>query len=487
MTGRLVMKFGGTSVGSAAAVRQVAGIVQDARQKWSEVVVVTSALSGVTDRLIECARRASHGDLAYTLTARADLEERHITLLLETATPAMRPAALSAVRSRLDELEALCGAVSVLHEVTPRTLDAVASLGERMSAPVLAAAISSAGVPSTALDAATDRLIITDDHYNNAQPDMAATTANIQARMLPLMQAGQVPVVTGFIGATPGGEITTLGRGGSDYSASILGVALAAAEVWIWTDVDGVMTADPRWVADAHTLPELTYREVAELAHYGAKVLQPRSIHPVIRAGIPVRVCNTFNPTHPGTRLVEKEAANGHGVIKSIAVLRCLYLVIVAGRGMIGVPGIAGRTFSAVASAGVSIPLIIQSSSEQSICFAVPKESAEAVIRSLKRDFAQEIERQDIESIQTSGEVDVITILCPSIRNTSGVTGSVFGVLGEQGINVLAISFGASDISINLVVDSSNTGQALKALHPLTRPVVTTPGKNGKNAEAQHA
>jgi aspartate kinase len=247
-----------------------------------------------------------------------------------------------------------------------------------------------------------------------------------------------------------------------------MALALQADEVWIWTDVDGVMTADPRLVPQARTLPVLSYREVAELAHFGAKVLQPRSIYPVIQAGIPVRVCNTFNPTHPGTRLVSDNGSNGNGTIKAMAALRGLQLITLGGRGMLGVPGVAGRVFSSTASTGISIPWILQSTSEQSICFAVPKESVGVVLQALRRDLSHEFERQDIDRAEGDEEVDIITLLCPGLRATSGVAALIFNRLSSAMINVLAISFGASDHSINLVVSAANTVAALQALHELT-------------------
>jgi aspartate kinase len=319
------------------------------------------------------------------------------------------------------------------------------------------------------------QIIITDDHFQNALPDMAVTSQRTRHVLDPILAAGKIPVVTGFIGATPGGLITTLGRGGSDFTASILGMALNADEVWIWTDVDGVMTADPRIVPEALTIPVIAYREVAEMAHYGAKVLQPRSIFPVIEAGIPVRVCNTFNPAHPGTRLVESlpyenGGANTGGPIKAMAALRGLQMVTLSGRGMLGVPGVAGRIFTAAATTGISVPLIIESTSEQSICFAVQKESVDDVLQALHRDLKQEFQRHDIDRADASEEVDIITLVCPGLRLTPGVAGQIFSSLGRASINVLAISYGASEISMNLVVNAMDTRRAMVALHDLTEP-----------------
>jgi aspartate kinase len=246
-----------------------------------------------------------------------------------------------------------------------------------------------------------------------------------------------------------------------------MAVALQAAEVWIWTDVDGVMTADPRLVPAARTIAMLSYREVAEMAHYGAKVLHPKSIHPVIESGIVLRVCNTFNPAHPGTRLVAEYEGNGAGTIKAIAAIRGLQLITLSGTGMLGVPGVAGRIFSAAATTGISVPLIIESTSEQAICFPVPKEYSAEVIRVLRSHLSAEFARGDIERADPSVEVDIITVVCPALRTTPGVAGKIFGTLGEAGINVLGISFGASDVSINLIVAAEDTQRAMLQLHQL--------------------
>jgi aspartate kinase len=276
-------------------------------------------------------------------------------------------------------------------------------------------------------------------------------------------------VVAVSLKKTQNGATTTLGRGGSDYSASILAVALDAADVWIWTDVDGVMTADPRIVPEARTIPVLSYREVAEMAHFGAKVLHPKSIHPAIEAGIGLRVCNTFNPNGPDTRLVQDCKTNHMGNIRAIATIRGMQLVTLAGRGMLGVPGVAGRIFSAVATTGVSVPLIIESTSEQAICFPAPKERVEVIIKTVKLHLSSDFQRGDIDRVFASEEVDIITVICPGLRTTPGVAGQIFGTLGNVNINVLGISFGASDVSINLIVSALDTQTAVKALHTLVQ------------------
>jgi aspartate kinase len=285
------------------------------------------------------------------------------------------------------------------------------------------------------------------------------------------MSEGIIPITTGFIGATPGGVITTLGRGGSDYTAAIIGSVLPANEVWIWTDVDGVMTTDPRIAPEAQTLPEISYGEIAELAYYGAKVLHPKTIRPVVEAGIGLRICNTFNPSHPGTRLIANSKSNGKPVngqiIKAVTAIRKQRLVTIEGRGMLGVPGVAARAFGAVASTGTSVPLITQASSEQSICFAVPSETAPSVLNALQEAFVHEIEDEDIDRVWSTEDVSIVTVVGAGMRHTVGVAGKVFNQLGNSGVNVLAIAQGSSEVSISLVVDTLDTENAVKALHEL--------------------
>ena len=369
------------------------------------------------------------------------------------------------IQSLIADFSSLCQAIYILGEATPRALDAVASLGERMSAILLSAVMRVYGIPAQSVEAT--RLVVTDDHFQAAVPLMDRTTQAVRQTLLPMLESGQVPVVTGFIGATANGIVTTLGRGGSDYSAAILGVALPANEVWIFTDVDGVMTADPRIVPEARTIDILNFREVAELAYFGAKVLHPKTIHPVIDAGIGLRVCNTFNAGHPGSRIVAEEMVNGTGRIKAVTAIRGLHLITLEGRGMLGVPGVAARTFAAVASTGTSVPLITQASSEQSICFAVPSSASSQVIAALKSAFAQELARGDIDSVWATGEVEIITVVGAGMRHTPGIAGKVFSTLGANHVNVIAIAQGSSEVSISLVVDAGDGNQAVKALPKL--------------------
>jgi bifunctional aspartokinase / homoserine dehydrogenase 1 len=462
----LVMKFGGTSVGSVEAMAQVVDIVRQACGEWPGVVVVASALNGVTNLLLDSAARSALGDREAYRPAAAELIKRHTEIIQALVKDTGQAAILEQeIRGLVDDFSSRCQAIAVLGEATPRALDSIAGMGERMCVQLLAVALNTTGTPAQAVEAT--RLIVTDDTFQSAHPDIEATMLRTRQALQPLISQGVVPVVTGFIAATPAGIPTTLGRGGSDYSAALLGAALPADEVWIWTDVDGVMTADPRLVPDARTIAELSYREVSELAYFGAKVLHPKTIRPVIEAGIGLRVCNTFNPGHPGTHLVAEIPAAATGTIKAVTAIRGLQLITLEGRGMLGVPGVAARTFGTVAATGTSVPLISQASSEQSICFAVPAESTRGVLSALQHTFAHEIANRDIDRVWATDEVAIISVVGAGMRSTPGVAGRIFQSLGEKEVNVIAIAQGSSEVSISLIVDAADTRKAVQALHTL--------------------
>jgi aspartokinase/homoserine dehydrogenase 1 len=462
----LVMKFGGTSVGTPEAMAQTAQIVARQRALTSRLIVVTSALSGVTDLLLGSATAAARGETdAYNQAIQA-VRNKHETVLKALISDRARQ---EEVRGELTllilDFANLCQAIAVLGEATPRALDAVASLGERMAVRLLAAQLENAGVSAQYVE--SNRLIVTDDNFQSAHPDLPATQMATRAVLNTFLDQGIVPVVTGFIGATRTGVTTTLGRGGSDYTAALLGATLPADEVWIWTDVDGVMTADPRIVPSAATVEELTYREVSELAYAGAKVLHPKTIRPVIEAGIGLRVLNTFNPDHPGTRLVSDLPISDRNIAKSVTAIRGQSLITLEGRGMLGVPGVAARTFGAIAATGTSVTLISQASSEQAICFAVPVEAAEKVTTNLQNEFFREIQRKDIDRVWATSEVVIATVVGEGMKSTPGVAGKVFNALGEKGINVMAIAQGSSEVSISFVLKVEDVRPAVQALHDM--------------------
>ena len=464
------MKFGGTSVGSPESIATVADIVRAERERDNRVVVVVSAMGGVTDMLLRSVRGAVEGDKWEYQSLNNKIRERHeevLNLLLEPGK--RRERVLQQVSALLKEHEELCQAVNILGELTPRILDGVVSFGERLSSRVIAAVMQERGVRAQQFDATS--LILTNDTFQDADPIWNGTKQQIAWRLLPALEDGKTPVVTGFIGATEDGVITTLGRGGSDYSAAIIAAETNSDELMIWTDVDGVMTTDPRIDKRARVLPSVSYQEVGELAFYGAKVLHPKTVQPIVALNIPVRVRNTFNTEHPGTLITAKSEA-AETVIKAVTVVKHVSLLTVSGRGMLGVPGIAGRAFTATAAAGASILMISQSSSEQSFCFTIPEHKGQDVKRSIEAALANEIQARDVDDVAVQRDVVIVTAVGSGMRGTPGIAGRVFSRMGEDSINVLSIAQGSSECSISFVVDEADTERAVVALHDLALDAV---------------
>ncbi len=460
---KLTMKFGGTSVGSVAALEKVVEIIENQYRQGHQLVVVVSAMSGVTDKLINAAKQAEAGDEGAARQARLDIETKHAqaTLAFLGESPA-REAVMAQVRGFLGEFELLCHGIRVLGELTPRALDVISGLGERMNARQVATILNAHQLPAEAIDAT--ELIVTDGHHGGAKPLIVETEGKAQARLEPVLAAGRVALVTGFIAATVDGVPTTLGRGGSDYTATILGRALNADEIWIWTDVNGVMTTDPRIVPNARTIPQLSFVEVGELAYFGAKVLHPRAIRPARQANIPVRMLNTFEPDNSGTLITDKVDHEGH-VVKAISAIKDLSLITIAGTGMMGIPGVAGRTFSAVAKTGSSVLMISQSSSEQSICFVVASKDVPEIVLALEEELSRELERRDLDEISSQPEVVILAVVGAGMKGTPGVSARVFGALGKAGVNVIAIAQGSSEYNISLVIAQGEADTAVRLIH----------------------
>ena len=465
MPQRLVVKFGGTSVGSASAISQAADIVCALHGDDHQVAVVVSAMSGVTDALLSGAAAAISRQRDTIREIAARIDSKHDTAATELALPDdEQRMVMSAIRSRLDEFVLLCDALAVLGEASPRALDAVSSLGERMSIHLVAAALRTRGCSAAPIDASA--VVRTDATFQAAVPAMDTTAQQVDKVLVPILNARGVPVITGFIGGTAEGVVTTLGRGGSDYSGAIIGAALGADEVWIYTDVDGVMTADPRVVKGVRTLEALSYREMSELAYFGAKVLHPKTVLPALERGIPIRIRNTFNPSHPGTLVLGRQDDDDRQ-LKGVTAIRAQSLITIEGRGMLGVPGIAARAFGAVARTGTSVSMISQASSEQSICFLVSAQTSATVVDALTKEFHQQVDRHDIERIWSLDDVVIVTVVGGAIRQTPGIAGRVFGAVGTGDINVIAIAMGSSECSISLVVAAADADKAVQSLHDL--------------------
>jgi bifunctional aspartokinase / homoserine dehydrogenase 1 len=457
-----VMKFGGTSVGDASCIARVAEIVTKASRQ-NPVVVVVSAMSGVTNRLIEAANCSEAGDRERASSLIESLSQQHaeaLTALIRQS--ATRKQLTARIEECLRQAQCFCQGTALIHELTPRTLDCISSLGERLCAPLVAGALSERGVRSEAIEAT--ELVVTDSYHGAAEPVMDLTHQRSEARLRPLLEQGIVPVVTGFIGATPDGVLTTLGRGGSDYSATILGSALGAGEVIIWTDVNGVLSADPRLVPDARTIPEISYREAAELAYFGAKVLHPKTLRAVMQAGIPVWIRNTFEPENPGTKITPQGRSSSGGV-KALTAISDVSLIAVGGPGIVGLPDVVGRTFSTTASVRANVLLISQSSSQNDICFIISASDAKRTVEALRQQFAQDLAHQTVEHITSDPNIAVVAVVGEKMRGTVGMAGRTFSVLGRENINIIAIAQGSSESNISFVVASHDMKKALLAVH----------------------
>ncbi|HJN73448.1 MAG TPA: bifunctional aspartate kinase/homoserine dehydrogenase I [Myxococcota bacterium] len=451
-----VHKFGGTSLGSAERMVQAAGLV---RACDSSVVTVASAMGGVTDRLVHAATTAARGARGQALEAVEALLAVHLEALRELGDP---PGVGEQIEDIGAELAELIGAVSRLAELTPRVRDRVLACGEKLSVRLLAAAMRSEGVDALAVDA--DTFLATDGRHGEASPLLVVYERTTRAALQPHLDAGRVPVVTGFCGQAPDGATTTLGRGGSDYTATLIAAALGADEVSIWTDVDGVYSADPRVVPRARIVPHLNYREAAELSYYGAKVLHQRTMIPVARAGIALRTRNSFRPEEPGT-VVDSRFTPGSHPVKAISAIRDQQLLSVEGKGMAGVPGVAARAFGALAERNLSVTMISQSSSESSISMAVPAVHALAAESALKAAFRDELGRGDVEEVVVGDEVGLVAAVGLGMAHTPGVAARLFGALGDAKVNVLAIAQGSSELNVSIAVDHGDVDRAVRVLH----------------------
>jgi len=456
-----VLKFGGSSLAEAERIRGVIEIVRRARRD-EPVAVVVSALGGVTDALETAIREASVRDDGWRTTL-ATVERRHLELVELLIPEAEREELSRWLLERTADLGDLLHGVHLLREASPRTRDGVLSYGERLSAPLAAAALAGAGVEATALDAR--ELIVTDDGFGAARVDPEPTFARL-AHALEAARDGRaaVPVLSGFVGASPEGHTTTLGRGGSDLTAALVGVAVAATAVELWTDVAGVLSADPRRVPDAFPLPRLSYAELMELSHFGAEVVYPPTVHPARAHGIPLVIKSSLDPDAPGTRIAAETPESRHPV-RAISSIHRVALMRLEGDGMVGVPGIAQRLFGALAQRGVSVILISQASSEHSICFAVAPEESERARRAVDTEFRLERRAGSIDGLAVEEDVAVLAAVGEGMRELPGIAGRLFGVLGANGINVRAIAQGSSERNVSIAVAATDETRALRAVH----------------------
>ncbi len=456
-----IHKFGGASLANGAAIAQAVAIIRARRP--APMVVVVSAMAGVTDALLDLAAAAiQRGPDGARATVEA-LCAQHLGAVRALLGPGPRTDELvQTIEHAFAEVEPLAAGLRILRELTPRTTDYLVARGEQLSARIVAAALDCAGCPATYVDAAA--VIQTDGTFGNASPDLARTERSARHVLQPLLARGVVPVVPGFLGAAPDGQVATLGRGGSDLTATLLARVLGAREVSLWKDVPGVLTADPRTVPDARVIPQLHVREAAELAFYGAKVLHPRALGPVLRRSVAVRIRPFTEPASLGTEISRRRTLSAYPV-KAVSAIPKQALLTVTGSGMLGVPGIAARAFAAVHHEGISISLISQASSEQSICFSVPEEHAERARKGLAATFRREIARQEIDRVEVRAGAATLVVVGLGMAGTPGIAARIFSALAEAKINVIAIAQGSSELNLSLVVDGGDAARALRAVH----------------------
>jgi bifunctional aspartokinase / homoserine dehydrogenase 1 len=457
----ITMKFGGTSVGNAERMKNVAEIVATHAQR-AEVVVVVSAMGGVTDMLIRAAKEASLGDRENWKNVRRELAHRHREVADQLLKAAEQAAVLPRLADAVADFENLCSGFSLVREVTPRAMDTLSSLGEVMSANLVAAILRSCGTPAEAVDAT--ELIVTDDYFGNATPIFDETNVKTRQRLAGLRKREVIPVITGFRGATRSGSCTTLGRGGSDYSGTIVGAALDADEVWIWTDVDGVMTTDPRLVPEARILPEISYREAIELSFFGAKVLHPKTIQPVMKKKIPVWIKNSFNTSCPGTCIVPHSTNTQKGV-KAITSISKADLITITGKESLSFPQLAAKAFGSLSLDDIPTLMVTQSSADNVLCFAVHDADLAQVKGQLEKTFELEMLHDDRVSIEVMPHVAIVVAIGENMEGTPGIAGRTFGALGRRGINIIAIAQGSSELSISFAVKAVDVKEAVKVVH----------------------
>lgn len=453
-----ILKFGGSSVANSTNINKVAYILQDYHKRKIKFAVVFSAFGGVTDSLKSMAALAAKGDDRYLLEYKKFCE-RHQNAIKELF-PKTKALLLSIEMSEQHKvLKELLKGIRLVREATPRSLDYVFSFGERSSAFIIANFLETKKIPSAYLDAR--EIITTNNKFGSARVDFKETKKKIKAHF---KKVNKHQIVTGFIAKDKGGLTTTLGRGGSDYTAAILGNALKAESIEIWTDVDGVLTANPKIVKDAISISELSYAEAMEMAHFGAKVIYPPTIQPAMQEQIPLRIKNTFNPTCPGT-LIKRDAQSQQEPVKGISSIGDISLLSISGTGLFGKPGIAAKVFSVLATAKINVILITQGSSEASISFAVVPNKANRAKKLLDKAFEYEISLKEVNPIQIENDLTVVAIIGDKMRFHPGISGRLFQSLGKNGINVVAIAQGSSELNVSVVINKENESKALISLH----------------------
>ena len=453
-----VLKFGGSSIGNLERINSVVEIIKTIFAEKETGVVVFSAYQGVTDKLIKTGKIAAKGDESY-LNFLKELQDQHLEIARSLLSIKQQSNQLAEIKIILRQLEDILHGIFLIKELSAKSLDFIMSFGERISAYTISECLKDRGVKAEFLD--TRKIIKTDNNFGYARVNFSLTNKNIISS---LNDSSPIQIVTGFIASSTDGETTTLGRGGSDFTASIFGAALNVKEIEIWTDVDGVLTADPKKVPKAFSIAQMTYEEAMELSHFGAKVIYPPTMQPALDKNIAIRIKNTINPSFPGTVIGPDKTENKHA-IRGISSIDDLALLTIQGSGMIGVAGIAERIFSALARKDISIILITQASSEHSICLAILPQYKEAAVDALREELKYEIRDEIINEIEVENNFSVLAVVGENMRHRKGLAGRVFKALGDDDINISAIAQGSSELNISIVVSKEDEAKALNAIH----------------------
>ncbi len=455
------MKFGGTSVADAQKIGEVANLIAQRVRKGDSIIVVVSAMAGVTNSLVEVMNRAEGGDINYINGFMKKIDERHKEAIKIISDYEIREKTSQHISNKLSELKEVLTAIAHLKEATPRTRDFIISIGELLSTPIVSSKLNDIGICAKCFSGG-EAGIITDTNYGSANPLMDNIDKLVKKKLGPVIEKGMVPVVTGFVASTINGHISTLGRGGSDYSASILGYALDCDEIWIWTDVDGIMTTDPLIEPRARKIETLSYNEAAEMAYFGAKVLHPLTLEPAKLKKIPVVVRNTFNQNDIGTMVVEGAETPPSSIVKAIAMIREVALITVGGAKMVGVPGIAARVFGALGEEEISVSMISQGSSEVNISFIISGKDVDRAIRAIEREFEK---TNFVRDVVAEEDVCVVAVVGAGMKGTPGVAARVFRAVANDGVNVRMIAQGSSELNISFVVRREDGPTAVRAIH----------------------
>jgi len=454
------MKFGGTSLSSASKMKSAARILQKFSSS-NKIVAVASAIGETTDQLSEIGELAKKGELrkAREILSKVHASHRKIVPLIAGKTGTRET--LERIERLNSELERTVEGIAHLRELTPRSRDYLLSFGERLSTPILTVAANAAGLKARSFTGA-EAGITTDDNFGEAKPLVETSYHQIRQRLEPLWNRRIIPIVAGFIASTVDGSITTLGRGGSDYTAALLGAALVAEEIWIWTDVDGLMTADPRIVKDAVVLPNVSFGEALELSFFGAKMMHPRALQPAAQKKIPVRIKNSSRPSGNGTLVSTSESRNGGKVVKAVSLIKDVGIVTVSGTGMMGAPGVAAKVFQTLGSYNVNVMMISQGSSEATISCVVANREVDRAVRALQLAL---MGQGYVDRIGEEKDACVIAVVGSGMKGTPGVAARIFTAVAKRKVNVRMVAQGSSEYNVSFVVSHTDGPEAVRAIH----------------------